>query len=100
MNKPGIVEGDPWLEPYSRVISRRNENIQKRKNHLTGGSGKLTDFANGHLFFDVHRNGDDWVFREWAPNATGICLIGTFNNWQESDDFRFTSIGNGTWELV
>ncbi len=100
MNKPGIVEGDPWLEPYSRVINRRNENIQKRKNHLTGGSGKLADFANGHLFFDVHRNGDDWVFREWAPNATGICLIGTFNNWQESDDFRFTSTGNGTWELV
>ncbi len=100
MNKPGIVEGDPWLEPYSGVIIRRNENILKRKNHLTGGSGKLADFANGHLFFDVHHNGDDWVFREWAPNATGICLIGTFNNWQESDDFRFTSTGNGTWELI
>ncbi len=100
MNKPGIVSGDPWLEPYTSVITRRNEKIISRKNHLTGGSGKLTDFANGHLYFDVHYANGQWVFREWAPNATALYLTGSFNDWQESDTFRFREADHGNWELT
>ena len=100
MKNPGIVAGDPWLEPYSGVIIRRNEKILSRKQLLTGGTGKLTDFANGHLFFDVHRTDNNWIFREWAPNATGIFLIGSFNSWQVSDDFKFKQAAEGHWELI
>ena len=99
MKKPAIVQGDPWLEPYTTVINRRNEKINSRKDHLTGGTGKLAGFANGHLYYDVHFENNGWVFREWAPNATGISLIGSFNDWTESDRYRFTGIGSGNWEL-
>ncbi len=100
MRKPGIVEGDSWLEPYTSVIVRRNDKIMSRKNHLTGGTGRLTDFANGHLYYDVHRTADSWVFREWAPNASAIFLVGSFNDWSESEKYRFAAKENGNWELA
>ncbi len=100
MNKPGIVAGDPWLEPYTSVIDRRNKKIFDRRNHLTSGSGNLSEFANGHLYFDVHLQDGHWVFREWAPNATAIFLTGTFNDWQESDKYQFRKMEGGIWELV
>ena len=38
--------------------------------------------------------------REWAPNAREIFLIGTFNNWQPSEKYRFKSMEHGNWEIV
>ncbi|HYW96733.1 MAG TPA: alpha amylase C-terminal domain-containing protein, partial [Bacteroidales bacterium] len=90
---------DPWLEPYEAAISRRNEKILSRKEHLSPGGGSLSDFANGHLFFGDQCNADNRIFREWAPNADAIHLLGAFNNWHESGDYRFHSIGHGNWEL-
>jgi 1,4-alpha-glucan branching enzyme len=98
MKVPGIIQKDPWLSPYSRVIEARMQ--KARTKHLELSSGKpLSSFANGHLFFGLHKDIKGWVFREWAPFATAIYLIGTFNDWKESELFRFGSIGKGNWEL-
>lgn len=36
---------------------------------------------------------------KWA-NATAIYLIGDFNGWQETEDFRLLPLGdNGNWEI-
>ena len=52
-------------------------------------------------YFGLHREGRNWVFREWAPNATDIYLIGDFNEWKESEDYRLKRLGNsGNWEIV
>ena len=64
------------------------------------GKRKLSDFATGHLYFGLHKLPKGWVFREWAPNATDIYLIGDFNNWQEDEKYRCKRIeGTGNWEL-
>lgn len=39
------------------------------------------------------------MFREWAPNATGIFLIGDFCGWQEKPEFALHQAGNGVWEI-
>ena len=40
------------------------------------------------------------MFREWAPNATDIYLIGDFSGWEEQERFRLTRINDaGDWEL-
>ncbi|HBK40356.1 MAG TPA: 1,4-alpha-glucan-branching enzyme [Porphyromonadaceae bacterium] len=95
-----IVKNDPWLEPFSRSIEDRNNYFLKKEKELTqNGKIRLSDFATGYLYFGLHKTTDGWVFREWAPNATEIFLIGTFNNWQRMEPYRLRSIEKGVWEV-
>ena len=59
------------------------------------------DFANAYKYFGLH-HGDDgkWYLREYAPNATAIYLVGTFNDWQKREEYRFHPLQNGDWEIV
>lgn len=94
-----IVKNDEWLRPYEQAIQGRHDHALY-KMHELAGNGTLSDFADGHLYFGLHRTPRQWVLREWAPNATAIYLIGTFNDWKESEDYAFHKIdGTGNWEL-
>ncbi|MFV0268628.1 MAG: alpha amylase C-terminal domain-containing protein [Draconibacterium sp.] len=95
---PKLVQDDPWLEPYSGVISDRMIVAERRQKELTGGKS-LYEFSSGHLYFGLHKTTRGWVIREWAPNATFIYLVGTFNEWKELTEYSFTHVGNGVWEL-
>lgn len=95
-----IVRDDEWLQPFEAAIQGRHEHVNNKIADLTGGKGSLSDFADGHLYFGLHRTPRQWVLREWAPNATAIYLMGTFNQWQELPNYAFKRIDeNGTWEL-
>ena len=97
----GLVRDDAWLEPFEDAIRGRHDHALWKINQLTqNGKKKLSDFASGHLYFGLHKLAKGWVFREWAPNATDIYLIGDFNNWQESEKYRCKRIaGTNNWEL-
>ena len=99
--KLGIIESDPWLEPYSAAIEGRHQHALDKELELTGGKGTLPDFATGYLYFGLHRTRRGWVFREWAPNAKEIYLIGDFNDWKEHGDYRMYHVKNspGVWEV-
>ena len=98
----GIVANDPWLEPYEDAIRGRHDHALWMIDHLTnGGKMKLSDFATGYLYYGLHRNAKgEWIFREWAPNATEIYLIGDFNGWKESPKYALKKSKNGQdWEI-
>lgn len=95
-----IIKNDPWLEPFAKAITGRHDYYLKRLSHLTkNGKLKLSDFATGYKYFGLQKTSDEWIFREWAPNATEVFLIGTFNQWQKNESFRLKPIGNGEWEV-
>ena len=96
-----LIENDPWLEPFSAAIEGRYQRVLDKELELTGGKMSLTDFASGHMYFGLHRTRKGWVFREWAPNAKDIYLIGDFNNWQVKPEYRLKKVkrSNGVWEL-
>ncbi len=97
-----IIKNDPWLEPFGEAVNGRYQHALQKEAELTQGhSRKLSDFANGHAYFGLHRTANGWVFREWAPNATKIYLIGTFNNWTEDEKYALKLISqeSGVWEL-
>lgn len=94
-----LLEGDPYLAPYSSNIRYRLEHIELTEQRLTQGKTSLADFASGHEYFGLHFREGSWVFREWAPNATAIYLIGDFSGWQEREEFALKKVGKGgIWE--
>ena len=97
----GLVKNDSWLEPFEDAIRGRHDHTEWVKNKLTkNGKYTLAQFASGHEYFGLHKTARGWVFREWAPNATEIFLVGDFNNWQEQPKYQLKRIeGTGNWEL-
>jgi 1,4-alpha-glucan branching enzyme len=100
MEKLLLIKNDPWLSPFAEIINKRHQQAILKENEITGGLQSLSDFAVGHLYFGLNRTDYGWVFREWAPNATGIALIGDFNDWKPSEKYQFRPLTNGVWELV
>ncbi|MCL2166682.1 MAG: 1,4-alpha-glucan-branching enzyme, partial [Clostridiales bacterium] len=99
MTRYKILSYDPYLAPYERDIALRMANYADMRERLLGEEFSLSDFANGRQFYGFHQTGDGWVYREWAPNAEQLYLIGDFNGWnRESHPMRY--IGNGNYEIV
>ena len=94
-----IWEKDPWLEPFAKVVQRRNQQILLRKQEIAGYGKPLKAAVNGALYYCLHREEGAWVFREWAPNATKLYLTGDFNGWRRSEEWALKPIGEGNWEL-
>ena len=98
--KKMIYDSDEWLMPYKDVIDRRHEMIMAAKERISV-DGSLSKGLNNHMYYGLHKDGKgNWVFREWAPNATKIYIVGEFNNWKRSDAYALKPIGGGNWELV
>ena len=84
-----ILRNDPWLEPFEEAIVGRHEDAIRKIKEITAASGSLSKFANAYEYFGLHRQKDgSWIFREFAPNATSIHLIGTFDDWKLNDDYK------------
>ena len=93
-----ILTIDPYLAPYQQDIQLRMERYNQTRMAILGERASLPDFANGYLYYGFHRTRDGWVYREWAPHARALHLIGDFNHWnRESHPLR--PMGNGAWEI-
>jgi len=91
---------DPYLAPYTEIIRRRADKAERRAAELASAPGSLAEFACAHEYYGLHRAEDGWVFREWAPNATAIWLVGDFSEWQVRDTFRLNRLpGRDVWEV-
>jgi len=91
---------DPYLLPYAEIIRRRSELADRREALLAHMPGSLGEFACAHEYYGLHKGADGWVFREWAPNATAVWLVGDFSRWQILDAFKLHRLpGRDVWEL-
>lgn len=95
-----IYDSDPYLAPYRDAIDARHDRILAERAKI-GTGGSISAGVNGHLYYGLHRNASgDWVFREYAPNATRIWLVGDFNNWRRTNGYALEPLGDGSWEIV
>ncbi|MCM1445251.1 MAG: alpha amylase C-terminal domain-containing protein [Prevotella sp.] len=96
-----LIKNDPWLEPYSAAIEGRHQDAVRREADLTQQVGSLSEFANAHNYFGLHRQADgSWIFRENLPNATAAYLIGDFNDFKPSKKYALKKLKGsyGVWE--
>ena len=96
-----LLESDSLLRQYETALRERLNRTIETEKRLTQGKTSLADFASGHEYFGLHFRNKEWVFREWAPNATEIYLIGDMNGWQPKKKFAPERINKaeGLWEL-
>lgn len=93
-----LLDYDPWLEPYERDISARYNRLVHTQRHLVAQYGSLSEFASGHLYFGFHETPEGWWYREWAPSAHGLFLMGDFNGWdRNSHPLHRRELG--AWEI-
>ncbi len=97
---PGIVERDPWLAPVTENIIHRIRRFNERLTFIESNFGSIENFANSYHYYGVNfdKNKNGWFYREWAPEASALFLVGDFNNWNnrshplKRDEF-------GVWEI-
>lgn len=91
---------DPYLAPFADAIQGRANHAQDLANKLAAHNKSLADFASAHEYYGLHRDAEGkWIFREWAPNATAIWIVGDMTGWQLKQRFQLKRIvGTDNWE--
>jgi 1,4-alpha-glucan branching enzyme len=100
VTKIALIEDDLWLSPYFDNIKARIDRFYAAKKQIEKVSGSLVDFADAHKYlgfnYDVKNKG--WWYREWAPAAYSLSLIGDFNTWnREANPLKKNE--SGIWEI-
>jgi len=78
---PALVLEDPYLKPFQPLIEKRIKLYKDKKAEIEKQEGSLANFALGYNKFGICKTKGGFVYREWAPGATSLSLIGDFNGW-------------------
>lgn len=98
----GLVALDPLLRNYLQPLRARFAYYQSVRQRYDGEGDLLGQVSQGHRFFGFNRgelHGQPGVwYREWAPNALQLRLVGDFNDW---DRFGHPLVRDeyGVWSL-
>ncbi len=93
-----IIDLDPALKPYESDIKLRMDLYKQTKDRILRFGEDIVQFANGAEYFGFHRVKGGWVYREWAPAADAIYLIGDMNNWNR-ESLPMKKLDHGIFEL-
>ncbi len=98
----GLLDHDPWLAPHADALRARFKRLQKVLQSFQPNGGLTGQVSQGHHYFGFNRgefHGQPGVwYREWAPAALQLRLIGDFNGW---DRFGHPMVRDeyGVWSL-
>ena len=98
MSNKTLVDLDQWLAPHKSTIQAREKYISSKLKTVLSGKTPA-EFAMGFHHFGLHQTATGWIFREWAPNATQIFLVGDFSDWKEREEFALNRDKNGEWSV-
>lgn len=83
----GLIDQDPWLEPYADRLLERDTRYHAARATIEEHGGLLGPISQGHHYFGFNRGEKDGApgvwYREWAPGAHSLRLVGDFNHWDK-----------------
>ena len=86
----GLIRFDPWLEPYRQQLRNRHALYLAALGRINDAGGLTGPVSLGHTYFGLNRGTDHGTpgvwYREWAPGAEYLALIGDFNGWDRGAD--------------
>lgn len=84
----GLIALDSWLGPFEGALRHRHWLYSSQLAGIHEAEGSLEAFSRGHERFGLNRgecDGEQGVwYREWAPAAESLRLIGDFNGWDRA----------------
>lgn len=95
-----LAKEEDWLKDYSEDIYERYLRYKYTLHDIEQGYGSILEFARAHEYYGVNfdplRNG--WIYREWAPKAYNLFLMGDFNGWNRYSH-PMKKNHRGDWEI-
>ena len=97
-----LLDRDPWLGPYRDKVRGRIAYYEGVRSRIEAQGGLLGPISQGHHLFGLNRGEKEgqpgvW-YREWAPQAQSLALIGDFNGWDRNAD-PLTRDQWGVWSV-
>lgn len=95
-----LISEDAWLEPNTRDLYDRLLHFLNLVRKLELRFDDLNEFSglHGYLGFTYDEDEAGWWYREWAPNAYMLWLMGDFNGWNRRSH-PLSKEENGVWEI-
>lgn len=95
-----IIKEDEWLEPFQKDILNRMRWANQHIDFINSNYGSLKKFARAHEYygFNYDSKKKGWWYREWAPNADRLSLVGDFNDWNTEANI-LERLDYGVWEI-
>ena len=92
---------DENLAPHAEHLRYRFATFRERKSAIEGAEGSLEAFSRGYERYGFTKDATtgDITYREWAPAAAHMALIGDFNGWN-GEATPMTRGEFGTWEVT
>jgi 1,4-alpha-glucan branching enzyme len=98
----GVLDLDPWLEPFSHHLVQRQNQLQEWKSQLEESEGSLTKFASSYQTYGVHAdwNNKSITVVEYIPDVKSVSIVGDFNNWNP-EAHQLKPVNNfGLWKTT
>ena len=96
-----LIRSDPWLEPFAERLRDRYAHYRATRDRVAP-DGSLDTISRGHEYFGLtcgECEGQPGVwYREWAPGANYLALVGDFNDWNRGAH-PLTRDEHGHWSL-
>mmetsp|Transcript_39286 Transcript_39286/g.84109 ORF Transcript_39286/g.84109 Transcript_39286/m.84109 type:complete len:891 (+) Transcript_39286:181-2853(+) len=94
---------DPTLWSHAGHIKERYNRYCNLRYAIDTNEGGLDNFSKGYEHFGFNRGTHEekegiW-YREWAPNAKALALVGDFNDWEPQPEHWAFKNEFGVWEL-
>lgn len=102
MSIKGVLDTDPWLEPFSNNLVARQHKFSLLRLTLVANETSLSSFAEGYLHYGLIA---DWntkqiTVTEYIPDVSLVSLVGDFNNW-DINAAKLTRVNEySVWKLT
>ncbi|GMH39251.1 hypothetical protein BSKO_07149 [Bryopsis sp. KO-2023] len=102
-NGTEVFKWDDTLWSHENHFKYRWEVFKNIRRAIDDNEGGMENFTAGYRKYGFNRGTREgkrgiW-YREWAPAAKALCLVGVFNNWSPQDAHWAFKDEFGIWEL-